>query len=115
MVMGTLENTSSAVNDEANWDIVLPPGTYSMEVQYLTSSSRGIQTWKLDDGAGTFTTLGTIDGYSAVATFNLRTKLTGIVVPSSTKRRLKVLMATKNGSASNFLCDITSIAFQRTA
>ena len=66
-------------------------------------------------GAGTYTTLGTLDQYGGGAT-NLVHSLTGLVVGgSAVNRKLRVKAASKNASSSAYYILIQSIQLLRTA
>jgi hypothetical protein len=98
-------------------DFVVTPstGTWSIELLLVTNNNKGIITVQLDDGAGVYTTLGTIDTYSAGVVRGVRSAVTGIVLTKSIKRRLRLLIATKNGSASTYGASIGHIMLRRTA
>lgn len=99
-----------AQNNEINWDVVLGAGTWSIELIHITISTAGIYTIQLDEA-----TVGTIDGYTAATTYDVRTTVSGIVVGASGKKRLKLLMATKNASSSNYRGLLTAVQLRRTA
>ena len=107
--------SSGALNDEAVWNVMVAPGTWRLDVTYYRDTNRGIETWALDDGAGTYTTLGTLDQYGGGAT-NLVHSLTGLVVGgSAVNRKLRVKAASKNASSSAYYILIQSIHLLRTA
>lgn len=101
-------------NGLVDWLISPPPGTYTLEVMFTKNTSRGIMKFQLDDGAGTFATLGTIDAYNGSLTRNNKDSLTGLAITGSTRRRvLRVLMDTKNASASSYIGSIQHITLRR--
>lgn len=102
--------SSGAQNDEINFDVALASGTWTFELIHVQSSNVGIYTVSLDG-----TSIGTIDGYSAGTTKNVRTQISGVVVATTGKRRLKLKMATKNASSGNYSGFIQHIQFKRTA
>lgn len=104
------KSSSGAQNAEINWDVVLAAGTWTIELIHHTFTDTGIYTVQLGG-----VTKGTIDGYSAGDVVNVRSSVTGIVVASSGKVRLKLLMATKNASASSYTGRIQHVQLRRTA
>lgn len=109
-------NNGGAQNDALEFNIWVGPGTYTLQIVGNTDSTRGIQTWAIDDGAGTYTTLGTLDWYAAGSTFNVVKSLTGLVVGGSlARRKLRCKMATKNASASAYYMFIQRVSLLRTA
>lgn len=114
---GGLRNNPAVQNDRA--DFYLPPiaaGTWTFELLYYQTSSGGIVTVQLDDGAGSFTTLGTLDLYAASTTFNVRGSITGVVIASKIdKPTIRFLMATKNASSSGYQASISHLRALRTA
>lgn len=102
-------DASGVVNAYVGWDIVLSPGTWTMEVMYKRDVDSGILTITLDG-----TTIATIDTYGSSAV-NTTSTTTGIVTTSSTTARLKVTVATKNASADRYRGKLNLISFKRTA
>jgi hypothetical protein len=98
-----------AQNNEINYDISLSAGTWDIELLHVTGANQGIYTITLDDIA-----CGTIDGYSAGTAYNVRTSLTGVIVPDPRVYRLKLKMATKNASSANYQGLIQHIQLRRT-
>jgi hypothetical protein len=98
-----------AQNDEVAWDVILAAGTWELTVHHRKSSNVGIYTCTIGSiSAGTF------DGYNASAARGENT-LTGIVVPTAGKYRLKLKMATKNASSSGYVGNPQHISLRRTA
>jgi hypothetical protein len=112
---GGYVQSSGAQNDSIDLVTMLAAGTWSLEVMYRGSTNTGIITAQLDDGAGSFTTLGTIDTYLATLTNNSRATLAGIAVGTTVKRTLRLLMATKNASSTNYFAQIQWVTLKRTA
>lgn len=102
-------------NDYLEWNVTLDAGTWDLSALYSKNVNGGIATFKLDDGAGTFTTLGTIDMYSDPATDNSVESFTGISVGSDGRRTLRMIMASKNASSSDYVARIQGLTLQRTA
>jgi len=91
---------SSGLNASRSLDVVLGTGTWNLDQMGYHGPDAGICTWALDDGAGVFTTIGTIDQYSAAYADRSLGSIIGFVVASSIKRVLRVTALTKNPSAS---------------
>lgn len=102
--------SSGAQNDLIGWDVVLAAGTWIFELEHDTASTRGIYSIRLDG-----VEVGTIDGYSAILIWNVRTLVAGIVVATTGKKRLTLQMATKNGSSSSYIGAIQHVQLRRTA
>lgn len=102
--------STGAQNAEINWDVVLAAGTWTVDLIHHTNSDTGIYTIQFDG-----VTKGTIDGYSAGDVVNVRTAVAGIAVAATAKVRLKLLIATKNASSSNFNARLQHVQLRRTA
>lgn len=108
---GYLAAATGSINDYAEWDVWIPAGTWTLIYYYLTGSSYGITTLSLDG-----TTLGaTIDGYTSGSVRNNVATRTGIVVATAGVKVLKVLMASKNASASAYKSGAQLFDLRRTA
>lgn len=105
-----LKSSSGAQNDEINFDVVLAAGTWTFELIYRANTNGGIFTVQFNGS-----TVGTIDSYAGVQTENVRSQITGISVTSSGKVRIKLLMATKNASSTNYQGPFQHIQLKRTA
>lgn len=97
-------------NAERYWDVVLAAGTWDVMLIYVKGTDRGIYSVQFDG-----VEKGTVDGYNGSTTYNNRTSVTGITVATSAKIRLKLKMATKNASSSNYYGDIIHVQLRRTA
>lgn len=101
----------TAIGASIEWDVVLAPGTWTYEQSHVTFTSRGIYTVRLDGEA-----LGTIDAYSATLTQNVRTSLAGLVVSGlARKRRLQLIVLSKNASSTDYAKDLNAVELRRTA
>lgn len=123
-VYGFVKASTAAQNNEINWDIVLGNGTWTFELMSQKTTSYGIATVQLSVDGSVFTSVGsapyngsasTIDTYNAALTHNVRDRITGITIATTGIYRLKLLMATKNGSSTNYTAAIQHAAFWRTA
>lgn len=107
---------SGAQNDELNWDVLVSAGTWSLDMLFRGENTRGIATFSLDDGAGSFTTVGTIDTYRASSLNGQGGTIVGISVTGpAVNRRLKMKGATKNASSSGYVLQPVLIQLRRTA
>ncbi len=116
-VHGGFKASSGNQNDEISFDVLFAPGTWTLELLHHKISDTGIYTLSLDGAS--LTSLGgsanTIDGYAASTTYNVRSQVTGIVIPTQGKRRLKLKMATNNPSSAWFMGRIAGVHLHRTA
>lgn len=103
-------DSAATQNNEINFDVILGAGTWTVELMHITAANRGIYTLAL-----TGSDIGTIDGYSASPTYNVRSSITSVAVATSGKKRLRLKMATKNGSSSNYAGSIQHLQLRRTA
>lgn len=103
-------NSTGAQNAERSWDIVLAAGTWTVEILHVTSNNRGIYSVQLDD-----VEKGTIDGYTAATTYNVRASVASIAVATSAKVTFKLKMATKNAASASFFGSVQTIQWRRTA
>jgi hypothetical protein len=113
---GFIYNSSAALNDTLDFNVWLGPGTYDLYIVGGLDTSRGITTWYIDDGAGTFTSLGTaIDWYGSLANDTPRS-FTGIVITGSVvRRKIRAKITGKNASSSNYYMSLQQIRMLRTA
>lgn len=102
--------SSGTLNDSIAWDVVLGAGTWTVELIHHKDSARGIYSIQFDG-----VEKGTIDGYDAGSSINHFSSVTGIVVATSAKIELKLKMASKNGSSSNYYGDISGLRLIRTS
>lgn len=101
--------SSLAQNDEIVFSVRLGAGTYTLQLLHQKGNNRGIYTFQVDGSS-----VGTIDGYDS-STVNSSDTVTGIAVTSSGTHTLRVLMATKNGTSSNYRGAMSAIFLTRTA
>lgn len=108
--------STGAQNAELTYDVGLGAGTWTLDLFHFTGTTIGIYTITLDGAS--LTSLGgsadTIDGYSISSTPTL-SPITGIVIGTGGVKTLRVVMATKNGSSSSYVGDVSRIVFNRTA
>lgn len=100
---------SPAQNDEIGWYVVLAAGTWNFTLNLRESTNVCIYTVTIDGSS-----IGTIDGYSASATAT-STTITGFTVSTTGRKLLKLAALTKNASSTNYVIDIKSMHFRRTA
>jgi len=97
-------------NDYIEWPVVLSAGTWTFSLLHITYEGGGIYTVSLDGNSE-----GTIDGYSSAEIKNVLSTITGITVTTPGKVALRLTMATKNASASNYIGLIQHVRLIRTA
>jgi hypothetical protein len=102
--------SSGAQNDYIEWDISLAAGTWTFELIGLINTASGIVNVQLDGSS-----VGTIDMYNSAEIKVYGQRVAGISVSASGKKRLKLLMATKNASSTNYYLQLEHIQFKRTA
>ena len=100
---------SGAQNNYVSWDVVLAAGTWTVSLLYWQNTDCGIVSVQFDG-----VTKGTIDCYGP-ASDNYRADVPNINVPTTKKIELKLLMATKNVSSSNYHCGLQHVILIRTA
>ncbi|MDT0183231.1 right-handed parallel beta-helix repeat-containing protein [Microbacterium sp. ARD31] len=100
--------SSGAQDAYRNYTVNLKPGTYSIAVWHTKDVNRGIYSVRVDG-----VVVGTIDGYAASTTPE-RAVLTGFNVRSGGRRTLSLVMATKNGSSSDYYGAVSGISVVRT-
>ena len=107
---GAYTSSSGAQNAEINWDLLLGAGTYTLDLFHFQGTNRGVYTISINGvDIGT-----TVDGYAAAGA-HTKSQITGIAVAIAGVQRLRVLMATKNASSTNYLGAIEGLALTRTA
>ena len=102
-------NTGTAQNDAAAWDVVLAAGTWDAHFWVRRHSAAGIITLN-QDGASQ----GTVDTYHATGDA-AKVSITGWTVSTTGKKRMQLIAATKNASSSNYFMSLFAIEFRRTA
>lgn len=108
--------SSGAQNAEVVYRVPqsLAAGTWSLRLVHSTNTSNGIYTIATSPDGSTFTDLTTIDGYAGSAVAAVITDATGLTVPAGTTY-LRLKMATKNGSSSNYFGAFSALTGVRTA
>ena len=102
-------NSSHAQNDQLTWTRYLQAGTYTFFTRIVKNSDHGIATVKIDGSS-----VGTIDGYAGGSTY-YAASITGIVLSTSGSHTIQIIIATKNGSASDYYWTWMDILMVRTA
>ncbi|MBA7623581.1 hypothetical protein ES703_30978 [subsurface metagenome] len=103
-------NDTISDHDNVSWKITLPKGTYTLLVVGNTGPNMGIWKWYINT-----TLVATFDMYGVTAELNRRVYQTGINVPSSGIKDLKLEIDGKNPSSSNYYSSTIYIALWRTA
>jgi len=104
------QNSSLAVNDSISYKVYLAKGTYTFRTIGTHANVSGILTLCID-GVG----CGTQDHYNSPTLTSEPMDTTGITVATSGLKTFTITMATKNGSSTNYLMALNSMAFWRTA
>lgn len=107
---GFWKQSTGVINAEIAWDVPLAAGTWAVDLLHHQGSNRGIYTVQFDG-----TAKGTVDGYAAALTRNVRTTVPGIAVATTAKVRVSLEMATKNASSTDYYGAIGSLRLRRTA
>jgi hypothetical protein len=111
-------NSSAALNDSLEYDVILAPGTWEFHYHYIATNGSGIVTIGLDDGAGSFVipTIAVADLYNiSAALINQRAVYTFTVYGTETIRRaLRFKVTSKNASSSGFAMNTHGWVLQRT-
>jgi hypothetical protein len=104
------KSSTGAQNAEINFDLPIAAGTWTIELLHVKSTTHGIFSVQIDG-----IEVGTADAYSASAVFNNRTSVSGVVIATAGKHRLKLKMTTKNVSSGGYFGAIQHIQLRRTA
>jgi len=92
----------------------LAAGTWSIRLAHSTNTSNGIYTIATSTDGSSWTDLTTIDGYAAALDPDVITDATGLTVPAGTAY-IRLKMATKNASSSNYYGVFSALTGVRTA
>lgn len=109
-MLNAYRTSSGAQNAEIGWDLAIAAGTWTVGLVHTTDTDLGIYTILIDGVAQ-----GTIDGYANPRTLNNWSEVTGIVIPSTARRRVSLKMATKNALSANYYGQITLLSLVKTA
>ena len=104
------QNAAGVQNDELTYKLCLDAGTYTLTVLGMKDVDMGIATYSIDGSS-----VGTIDWYNGSAQYNRIQSVTGISVTSPGLKTLSVKSSTKNGSATKYVINMTTISLYRTA
>ena len=107
---GGYTHAGGSVNNYREYGFGCLAGTYSIEIAYVTNAECGIISISLDGGSALGTT---IDTYSAGVAFRNATTITGISLSGGT-HTIRLTVASKNASASNYFGYVCGIRFVRT-
>lgn len=105
-----LTGTGSAVDDHVDWQVYLAAGTYTLVSLHNRAGSGG--QWQAQlDGTG----IVTLECYTAVLTWNIRTVTAGIVVATSGLKTFRLYCTGKNASSAGYLPYFGVMTLYRTA
>lgn len=109
--MGGTRTSTNAQNNEVVFRLPSPLNTTSctwdLYLLHQTSTARGIYTVALSADDMSYTDVGTIDGYGASSTA-VRSSLTGVTPPAGCLY-IRLKMASKNASSSQYIGDIQAL------
>lgn len=105
-----LQRVSAITSQNAfvEWDLTMEAGTWTLDLYYAKNTSFGIYTISLDG-----VSVGTIDSYAASSVTGNITSIAGIVVAAGV-HALRLTMATKNASSSDYVGIFNAVSMVRT-
>jgi hypothetical protein len=106
---GAWRQSTPAINDQMQWEVMLSEGTYDLTVYGLKNNASGIQHWILDGAEDAQT----IDLYAASQTLNQMITISVVVVGSGL-HTIVCKMSSKNASSSNYQNNMTWVKMIRT-
>ncbi len=111
--------SSGVQNDEVVFVEHFAAGTWSIDLFHDTSNQRGIYTVAMapvapDGTIGTYSDIGTVDGY-AVTGARERSTISGVAVARSSLWAVRVRMATKNASSGSYFGSLSKLTAVKTA
>jgi hypothetical protein len=113
-----LYNGSAAQNDAVEFEVVLTPGTWQLELLHQKGPGMGVIALKLNDGGGGYvvnTSPQSVDCYATEDSYNNVTTITLPILGEETqRRRLRLRTETKNASASAYGMGIQGLYLRRT-
>jgi hypothetical protein len=107
---GYYQRSAIAINDEIEWLVAFPTGTYHIEYMAVKSSNSGIMTFLLDGGS-----ISSHDLYAAVTALNTRGSSSNFNVDIGSVKTLTIRVSSKNASSSNYATLISWLQIIRTA
>jgi lysophospholipase L1-like esterase len=102
--------TGAAQNDYLEFDVMLAPGTWTLKLSGQGGTSRGIIDALLDDGLGTFSSIGTFDFYAASTTNYRASTSAEFTVTAPIRRTVRLIVSDKNASSSAYTAYLTAAA-----
>lgn len=121
-IYGYARWSAGSVNDYLAQNVTLGKGTWTLEMMYTSVNYGGQVTFKFYDGT-TETPVGDspyngsasiIDTYDSIEDFNLRSQITGIVIPRNGIYRLKAIVEGKNASSDGYQVGMQRLTLWRT-
>lgn len=107
---GYYQRSAAAQNDDVEYLVAIPVGTYHIEYLVAKTSSSGIMSLSLDGGL-----ISAHDLYAAVAATNTRGSSSNFNVTSGGVKTLSIKVASKNASSSGYASLISWLQIIRTA
>ncbi len=103
---GVWLQSSSAQNDQAIWNMVLPAGTYTLHITNVADANRGFYHLYIDGSE-----VGSVDSYGSGAS---DLTIAGAIVSATGSVEIKIKMSSKNGLSSAYYGTIFGLHLQRT-
>ncbi len=113
--MGGAWQSDGTQNAEVNYDLQINAATWTISVMFTADPNGGIMAVALDDGHGVFTSVGTVNTYAAAPAANQIITITGVVVDSAIRRRLRLKLATKDAASGGYVGNLQLVSMIRTA
>lgn len=107
---GQYTNTTHNDGDGLSYQIYMRAGTWTFGLLHATASNNGILELLIDA-----VSQGTIDKYSAVTTYNVRSTITSISIPITGMKTVVLQCNGKNGASSDHYVGFSHFAFWMTA
>lgn len=101
-------NDSNTINDAVTYNISLSRGIYTFTLYHSKGSARGILTLLINGISA-----GTIDFYDPSTTWNDKSSISNIVIPSLSYYNVTFKAASKNPASSYYYLPINSFSFTK--
>lgn len=106
---GYLSQGVGSQNDEYHTDFWADTGTHKFALLHLKAGDQGIDTVTVDGSS-----IGTVDHYNSTSTNNNYSEITGVSIVTAGVKSLRLQVATKNASASQYGHSNQSVKWIRT-
>lgn len=106
---GALKTDNGNQNNLVDFTFVVQKGTYTITLMHVKNTDHGIYSVQVDA-----VEVGTVDGYNGSRSPQSIGSVTGVAIATG-KHTLRLKMATKNASSSNYYGEVQHILVRRTA